>query len=189
MTKMNEAMFTALVNEYNRRVQNGLSRDYQQRAWKKVFTAYKENQFAPWMYKFTIRKADKIIYKVSRGRKSHTKHFIEWNVKEIATSACYLLHIFFVDDGSFYASKIGTSEQPQERFQQEIKEYRELTGRDVRIEVQMCEPCHSMAATIGCESRMRAKFIEMYEEHFEMNDRFVGVVIDPKFAKKIAKPN
>lgn len=189
MIEMNEAMFTALVNEYNRRVRDGLSRDYQQRAWKKVLTAYKENQFVPWMYKFTIRKADKVIYKVGRGRKSHTKHLIEWNVKEITSSACYLLHIFFVETGEFYASKIGTSEQPQERFQQEIAEYEKLTGRKVRIEVQMCEPCHSMAATIGCESRMRAKFIEMYEEHFEMNDRFVGVMIDPKFAKKIAKPN
>ena len=188
MIEMNEAMFTALVNEYNRRVRDGLSRDYQQRAWKKVLTAYKENQFAPWMYKFTIRKADKVIYKVGRGRKSHTKHLIEWNVKEITSSACYLLHIFFVETGEFYASKIGTSEQPQERFQQEIAEYEKLTGRKVRIEVQMCEPCHNLPATIACESRMRAFYISKYENAFELNDRFVGVVIDPKEAKRVAKP-
>lgn len=186
---MNEVIFEQLVNEYNRRVSAGMSRDYRQRAWKVVLTAYKENQYEPWMRKFTIREADKIIYKVGRGRPNYTKQYIDWKVKEVLGSACYLLHIFFVETGEFYASKIGTSEQPQERFQQEISEYEKLTGRKVRIEVKMCEPCHSMAATIGCESRMRAKFIEMYEEHFEMNDRFVGVMIDPKFAKKIAKPN
>jgi hypothetical protein len=186
---MNEVIFEKLVNEYNRRVSAGMSRDYRQRAWKVVLTAYKENQYEPWMRKFTIREADKIIYKVHRGRPNYTKQYIDWLVKEVLGSACYLLWIYFVDDGTFYASKIGTSEQPQERFQQEVKEYENLTGRPVRIEVKMCEPCRSMASTIACESRMRAKFIEMYEEHFEMNDRFVGVMIDPKFAKKIAKPN
>ena len=186
---MSEKEFEALVVEYNRRVKNSLSRDYQQRAWKVVLTAYKLHQYEPWMRKFTIREKDKIIYKVGRGRPNYTKQYIDWLVKEVLGSACYLLWIYFVDDGTFYASKIGTSEQPQERFQQEITEYEKLTGRKVRIEVKMCEPCHSMAATIGCESRMRAKFIEMYEEHFEMNDRFVGVMIDPKLAKKIAKPN
>jgi hypothetical protein len=46
-----------------------------------------------------------------------------------------------------------------------------------------------MASTIASESRMRAKFIEMYEEHFELNDRFVGVMIDPKLAKRVARAN
>lgn len=186
---MNEVMFDKLVKEYNRRVENGMSRDYQQRAWKVVLTAYKENQYADWMYKFTLREADKIVYRVGRGRKSHTKQYIDWLVKEVMGSACYLLHIFFADNGEFYASKIGTSEQPQERFQQEVKEYENLTGRPVRIEVKMCEPCRSMASTIASESRMRAKFIEMYEEHFELNDRFVGVMIDPKLAKRVARAN
>jgi hypothetical protein len=188
MKTMNEVIFEKLVNEYNRRVSAGMSRDYRQRAWKVVLTAYKENQYEPWMRKFTIREADKIIYKVHRGRPNYTKQYIDWKVKEVLGSACYLLHIFFVETGEFYASKIGTSEQPQERFQQEITEYEKLTGRKVRIEVKMCEPCHNLPATIACESRMRAFYIDKYEDAFQMNDRFVGVVIDPKEAKRIAKP-
>ena len=188
MITMNEAIFTELVNEYNRRVTAGLSRDYRQRAWKIVLTAYRENQYEPWMRKFTIREADKVIFKVGRGRPNYTKQYIDWKVKEVLGSACYLLHIFFVDTNEFYASKIGTSEQPQERFQQEIAEYEKLTGRKVRIEVKMCEPCHNLPATIACESRMRAYYISKFESAFQLNDRFVGVVIDPKEAKKVAKP-
>jgi hypothetical protein len=35
---------------------------------------------------------------------------------------------------------------------------------------------------------MRAFYISKYEEAFQLNDRFVGVMIDPKEAKRVAKP-
>ena len=87
----------------------------------------------------------------------------------------------------FWASKVGTAEDAQRRFQEEIKQYTESTGRQMQIHVQMCEPCHSQAATIACESRMRSFYIRRYEEHFVPNDRFLGVVIDPRQAKRVAK--
>jgi hypothetical protein len=187
MTKRNEAKFTQLVNEYNRRVESGYSKDYCQRAWKVVITVYRENQYEPWMRKFTVREADKIIYKVGCGRPNYTKQYIDWKVKEVTSSACYLLHVYYVESGELYASKIGTAENPQKRFQEEVKEYEALAGAKVRLEVRMCEACHNLAATIACESRMRAHFINKYEEAFQLNDRFVGVLIDPREARRIAK--
>ena len=183
-----EMIFNNMVNEYNRRVENGMSRSHIQRAWKEVIETYKMYQYEEWMRKFTIREKDKIAFKVGRGRPNYTKQYIDWKVKEVKGSACYLLHVYYVESNELYASKIGTSEQPQERFQQEVAEYEKLAGAKVRLEVVMCEPCHNLAATIACESRMRAFYISKYEEAFQLNDRFVGVMIDPKEAKRVAKP-
>jgi predicted anti-sigma-YlaC factor YlaD len=109
-------------------------------------------------------------------------------VEEIKdNSVAYLLHIFFEDTMEFWASKVGTAENAQRRFQEEIDGYTKMTGRQMQIHVQMCEACHSMAATIACESRMRDFYIRRYEENFVPNDRFEGVVIDPRQAKRIAK--
>lgn len=185
---MNEKTFTNIVNEYNRRVNAGMSRSYINKAWRVVLSTYKANQYEPWMRKFTIREADKIIFKVGRGRPNFTKQYIDWKVKEVTGSACYLLHVYYVESGELYASKIGTAENPMRRFQEEVVEYEALAGAKVRIEVRMCEPCHNLPATIACESRMRAHFISKYEEAYQLNDRFVGVLIDPKEAKRIAKP-
>lgn len=182
-----EMIFNELVNEYNRRVNEGMSRDYCQRAWKKVVEMYDPS--AEWARHYTIRHKDKtiVVTKGKRGRPNYTKQHIIWNVPEVKeTSVAYLLHIFFEDTMEFWASKVGTAEEAQRRFQQEIEEYTKLTGRQVQIHVQMCEPCHSMAATIACESRMRDFYIRKYESAFVPNDRFEGIVIDPKQAKKIA---
>ena len=184
---MNEMIFTDMVNEYNRRVDNGMSVSYINKAWKVVIETYKANQYEPWMRKFTVKEADKIIYKVSRGRPNFTKQYIDWKVKEVKGSACYLLHVYYVESGELYASKIGTAENPMRRFQEEVEEYSKLANGKVRIEVRMCEPCHNLPATIACESRMRAHFIGKYENAYQMNDRFVGVLIDPKEAKRVAK--
>ena len=185
---MNEGIFEGLVKEYNRRKNAGLSAGHIQKAWKAVLTAYKANQYEAWMKRFTVKEKDKVAFKCGRGRTNHTKHYIDWKVREVFGSACYLLHVYFVESGLLYASKIGTSEQPQERFQQEVAEYEKLAGAKVRLEVVMCEPCHNLSATIACESRMRAYFIGKYEEAYQLNDRFVGVLIDPKEAKRVAKP-
>lgn len=183
-----ENIFNNLVNEYNRRVNEGMSASYIQKAWKVVVETYHAHQYEDWMRRYTIREKDKIIFKVGAGRPNYTKQYIDWKVKEVKGSACYLLHVYYMESGKLYASKIGTSEQPQERFQQEVTEYEKLAGAKVRLEVMMCEPCHSEAATIACESRMRAFYIDKYEAAFQKNDRFVGVMIDPKEAKRIAKP-
>ena len=185
---MSEKIFTEMVNEYNRRKNEGMSKSYIQKAWRVVITAYKANQYEPWMRKFTVREADKIIFRVAQGRPNYTKQYIDWMVKEVTSSACYLLHVYYVESGELYASKIGTAEHPMRRFQEEVVEYEKLAGAKVRIEVRMCEPCHNLSATIACESRMRAHFIDKYESAFQLNDRFVGVKIDPKEAKKVAKP-
>lgn len=184
---MNEAIFTEMVNEYNRRKNEGMSKSYIQKAWRVVLMTYKANQYESWMRKFTIRETDKIIFKVAQGRPNYTKQYIDWKVKEITSSACYLLHVYYVESGELYASKIGTAENPQKRFQEEVKEYEALAGAKVRLEVRMCEACHNLAATIACESRMRAYFINKYEEAFQLNDRFVGVMIDPREARRVAK--
>ena len=188
MIEMNEKIFTEMVNEYSRRVENGMSRSHIHRAWVIVRETYKANQYEPWMRKFTMVEADKVIYKVKQGRPNYTKQYIDWKVSKIETSACYLLHVYYVETGILYASKIGTAECPMRRFQEEVSEYEKLAKGKVRIEVMMCEPCHNLPATIACESRMRAHFISKYEEAYQQNDRFVGVKIDPKEAKKVAKP-
>lgn len=184
---MDEAIFTALVNEYNRRVENGYSKGYRQRAWKEIVASY--NPSAEWARHFTIRHKDKTIAitKGKRGRPNYTKQHIIWNVPDVSEgSVAYLLHIFFEDTNEFWASKVGTAENAQRRFQEEIEQYTKMTGRQIQIQVQMCEPCHSLAATIACESRMRNFYIRKYENAFVPNDRFEGVVIDSKQAKKIA---
>ena len=86
---MNEKIFTDIVNEYNRRVNAGMSRSYINKAWRVVLSTYRANQYEPWMRKFTIREADKIIFKVGRGRPNFTKQYIDWKVKEVTSSACY----------------------------------------------------------------------------------------------------
>lgn len=184
---MNELEFTALATEYNRRVSANLSKDYCQRVWKKIIEAYEPS--AEWARFFTIRHKEKTIIctKGLRGRPNYTKQHIIWNVPEVKdSSVAYLLHIFFEDTNEFWASKVGTAENAQRRFQEEIEGYTKMTGRQMKIEVQMCEACHSMAATIACESRMRDFYIRKYEKHFVPNDRFEGVVIEPKQAKQIA---
>ena len=116
MKTMNEVIFEKLVNEYNRRVSAGMSRDYRQRAWKVVLTAYKENQYEPWMRKFTIREMDKIIYKVGRGRPNYTKQYIDWKVKEVLGSACYLLHIFLWKLASSTQARLAQASNPKRDF-------------------------------------------------------------------------
>jgi hypothetical protein len=183
-----EQIFNEMVNEYNRRVAKGCSKDYCQRAWKKVAENYDPS--AEWARFYNIRHKEKTITctKGMRGRPNYTKQHIIWNVPEIRdNSVAYLLHIFFEDTMEFWASKVGTAEFAQRRFQEEIDGYTKMTGRQMQIHVQMCEPCHSMAATIACESRMRDFYIRRYEENFVPNDRFEGVVIDPRQAKRIAK--
>ena len=183
-----EMIFNEMVNEYNRRVESGFSKGYCQKAWKKVIENY--DCSADWARHYTVRKADKMVTctKGMRGRPNYTKQHIVWNVPEIENhSVAYLLHIFFEDTMEFWASKVGTAEDAQRRFQKEIDEYTKMTGRQMQIHVQMCEPCHSQAATIACESRMRSFYIRRYEENFVPNDRFLGVVIDPRQAKRIAK--
>lgn len=184
---MNEINFTALVAEYNRRIEKGCSKGYCQRIWKQIVENYDTN--AEWARHFTIRHADKTITitKGKRGRPNYTKQHIIWNVPDVGEgSVVYLLHIFFEDTKEFWASKVGTAENAQRRFQEEIEQYSKMTGRQIQIRVQMCEPCHSMKASIACESRMRNCYIRKYEDAFVPNDRFEGVVIDPKHAKKIA---
>ena len=60
---MNEKIFTDIVNEYNRRVNAGMSRSYINKAWRVVLSAYRANQYEPWMRKFTIREAEKLFSK------------------------------------------------------------------------------------------------------------------------------
>jgi hypothetical protein len=184
---VNEINFTALVVEYNRRIEKGYSKGYCQRMWKQIIENYDTN--AEWARHFTIRHKDKTITitKGERGRPNYTKQHIIWNVPDVGEgSVVYLLHIFFEDTKEFWASKVGTAENAQRRFQEEIKQYSTMTGRPIQIRVQMCEPCHSMKASIACESRMRNWYIRKYEDAFVPNDRFEGIVIDPKHAKKIA---
>ena len=183
-----EMIFNEMVNEYNRRVESGFSKGYCQKAWKKVIENY--DCSADWARHYTVRKADKMVTctKGMRGRPNYTKQHIVWNVPELKDcDVAYVLHIFFEDTMEFYASKVGTSNDAQRRFQEEIKYYTESTGRQVQIHVQMCEKCSCFASSISCESRMRDFYIRKYPMNFVPNDRFEGVVIDPRQAKRIAK--
>lgn len=182
-----EKIFNEMVAEYNRRVEKGCSSDYCQRAWKKVVENYDPS--ADWAKNYNIRHKEKKVSctKGLAGRPNNTKQHIIWNVSEIENEeVIYLLHIFFEDTMEFYASKIGTSKDAQTRFQTEIKDYTKSTGRQVQIHVQMCEKCSCYAATIACESRMRDFYIRKHPMNFIPNDRFEGIVIDPKQAKRIA---
>lgn len=183
-----EVTFNALVIEYNRRVEKGCSRDYCQRIWKQIVEMY--DTTADWARNYTIRHKDKTIVCTAgkRGRPNYTKQHIIWEVPELDSYAVYLLHIYFEDTNELWGSKIGTADIPQRRFQQEIEEYKKMTGRPVRIHVKMCAACHSHNATLACESRMRNFYIRKHEEAYFENDRFLGIVIDPKQAKRIAKP-
>ena len=183
-----EMMFDALVNEYNRRVEKGCSKDYCQRVWKQIVEIY--DTTADWAHNYTIRHKEKTIVCTAgkRGRPNYTKQHIIWEVPELKSYAVYLLYIYFEDTNELWGSKIGTADVPQRRFQQEVDEYLKMTGRPVRIHVKMCAPCHSHNATLACESRMRNFYIRKYEEAYFENDRFLGILIDPKQAKRVAKP-
>lgn len=164
-------------------------------AYQKMVDLY--NKYAcvrkVWELVATARKiVDRIRKRVkdtlTRGRKGKNDKWIEYHIPyDRKTECAYGLYIKNADTLEVIASKVGTTYDLPTRMRQEINEYTEKYGVQVKIDVVRYAPYTCHADTIADESFFRSCLIWRYPELFKDNDRFNSIEIPVSELRELEK--